>query len=199
MSHTHSTDNQSDSTAHGIALYEGATTDIDVETNESIDVNDKESDSEDDALCDSESDEDMQHLSDCIDSHGNTPAVSSNSYTLCVFLNYLQLKFHFPDKGMQILLRTVMTILSSIVEENLEIKQIAMSFPMSLYEMRKALFLNPLVHYAMCPKCDMLCCDIDSAPLLEQTKCKYVAFPNHPHASHRTPCDKTHFKVNKVL
>ena len=54
------------------------------------------------------------------------------AYTMSLFLNYFQLKFRIPDRGMQLLLlwlSTLLTLLSSIVPNNEEIKCVTDSLP----------------------------------------------------------------------
>lgn len=120
------------------------------------------------------------------------------AYTISLFLNYFQLKFRIPDRGMQLLLwlSTVLTLLSSIVHNKAEIKCVTDSFPSTLYEMRKTLTLQPFVQYIMCPKCDSLCGYTDERS--PANSCTSVAFPNHPHLSRRKPCETPLYKTVKI-
>ena len=78
-------------------------------------------------------------LFDSLDS-SSPEGVESNGWyvpvnAICLFLNYYQLKFHVPDRGMQLLL----SFLKVIIASNIEIKQLMDSFPTSLNAMRTRL------------------------------------------------------------
>ena len=121
---------------------------------------------------------------------------------ICLFLNYYQLKFHVPDRGMQLLLsflKVMIALISLIVPSNSSLKLLMNQFPSSLNAMRTRLSVEQreLLQYVMCPKCDTLCGEAKAVIFSNQNRCSHVPFPNHPHKSRRVACQSLICKVVK--
>ena len=143
--------------------------------------------------------ESLRNVESCNESRDAAIKKAPYAYTMSLFLNYFQLKFRIPDRGMQLLLlwlSTLLTLLSSIVQNKEEIRNVTDSFPSTLYEMRKTLTLKTFEQYIMCPKCDSLCGNAEN--LLLPCNCTCIAFPKHPHLSRRKPCETPVYKTVKI-
>ena len=143
-----------------------------------------------------------------VDNSGSNSAVASEQsalvnsmvHILSFLLLFFQLCYHVSDRGLHHVLSMISSIfcwMASLVPGNDTIKQIASSFPKSLYSLRKQIEVKgTFKKYCVCPACDSI------YPLDEDNqvnrKCTFVPFPNHPQASFRSECGADLMKSIKV-
>ena len=66
-------------------------------------------------------------------------------------------------------------------------------FPSSSHNAKKLLQIEKIAKtYAICLKCNKL---HNCAKILEDNKCKFVEFPNHPMKKHRAECGTALLKI----
>ncbi len=140
-----------------------------------------------------ESDEDNEE-----DRHNdNNPQAKSFVRWLVALLLAFQAAYAIPYMATHWLfafLHTVFTVLYSVCPSPF-ICAVVSLLPCSLYLAWKLLHLHDddFIRYVVCPKCESLYeyheCIVRIGSELQSKRCSYIAFPNHPFARYRNPCN----------
>ena len=123
--------------------------------------------------------------------HKNLKSLSIVSWILA-FLSFMLSAYQLSDRAIEIFLKFLKVLLGVLGRFSPLCRDIADLTPGSLYAMQKYVggASEDFTRYVLCKTC------FEIYPLSQfaieghvGTRCLYVAYPNHPHASMRQPCD----------
>lgn len=125
--------------------------------------------------------------------------------TICLFISFFQLCYRISERGITLLLNFLRALLLWIAnfQSSAELLTLREIIPRNVYFLKKMYSSEGnMTIYAVCPKCHSLynledCVVRQRSGLVESVKCKFVQYPNHPHASRRENCNALLMKRTK--
>ena len=160
------------------------------EATNSLDPNDNEDLVDEDFVDEQEFDDIANDFENLTRNDENQSRFSS---FVCKFLAVWQRKFGITDTALEMLLKFLSCMLSTLINLFPRLEIITGYLPTSLYLFHKALdSKNEFIKYAVCIKCYKLYLVDDCVEMyqgeLQSKLCTNILFPNHPQAARRRPC-----------
>ena len=160
------------------------------EATNSLDPNDNEDLVDEDFVDEQEFDDIANDFENLTRNDENQSRFSS---FVCKFLAVWQRKFGITDTALEMLLKFLSCMLSTLINLFPRLEIITGYLPTSLYLFHKALdSKNEFIKYAVCIKCYKLYLVDDCVEMyqgeLQSKLCTNILLPNHPQAARRRPC-----------
>ena len=141
--------------------------------------------------------EELWDLSESESDEGGVEVNPKVSNVLYGFLNLYHLCYQLSERAIVALLKFIGILFRHLaaVCNNPLLTDIARVLPKSLYKIHKYFKGDyQCIEYAVCPKCDNIYlvddCFINQSGIQESRVCSHIEFPNHPHSSKRTTCNR---------